>query len=244
LIVNWATLDPDAARNWIEKEGRPEISELRRSFIEGWYEHDRAAAVSFVLGHVDDPAMKEPTGDILRALYFDSKDEAQTFIENLPDEKRHDAFLHAFQWLIVGEEENTGDPKRTPRAVGDWVTQFPPEYWKGTLTAIFKWNRKAPDSMLGWIEQQPLTIRAEVAAEYATPYKMKTPEALGPVLQVTDPALRDQLLKAMFKNRDTALDEARSAVRTAAITPEQMNHVLQIIAAVETESRHDQGSED
>jgi hypothetical protein len=244
LISDWATLDPDAARNWMEKEGRPEFPELSSYFIEGWYENNRAAAVSYVLGHVDDPAMKESIGDTLRSLYFDSKDEAQKFIENLPDDKkRHDAFLQAFQNLILGEEENTGDPERTPRAVSDWVTQFPPEYWKGTLTSIFERSKKAPDAVLAWIEQQPPTIRQKVAAEYTHPFQVKTPEALGPVLRVADPSLRDQLLKAMFKHMDAVLDEARTAVRSMTISPEQKDHVMQIIAAVEAEDQ-DQGSEE
>jgi len=243
LIVDWATLDPDAARTWMGKGGRWEVPELRSFFIEGWYENDRAAAVSYVLGHVDDPALKEPIGNMLRALYFDSEDEAQKFIESLPDDnKRHDAFLAAFQFLIFGEEEDTGEPKRTPLAVADWVTQFPPQYWEGTLTSIFKWSKKAPEFMLTWIAQQPLTIRQEIAAEYTPPFQMKTPEALGPVLQVADPTLRDQLLKGMFKHMDAVLDEARTAVRTAAITPEQENHVLQIIAAVDAERGVDCGS--
>ena len=229
----------------MEKEGRPEVPELRSYFIEGWYENDRAAAVSYVLGHVDDPAMKESIGDTLRSLYFDSKDEAQKFIEDLPDDnKRRDAFLQAFQNLILGEAENTGDPERTPLAVSDWITQFPPEYWKGTLASIFERSRKAPEAVLAWIEQQPSTIRPDVAAEYTRPFQMKTPEALGPVLRVADPLLRDQLLNAMFKHMNAILDEARTAVRSMTISPEQKDHVLQVIAAVEAERDQDKGSEE
>lgn len=240
LIVDWATLDPDAARKWMEKGRRWEDPLLRGFFIEGWYENDRAAAVSYILDHVDDPAIKESIGDMLRALYYDSNDEARKFIENLPDDKeRHDAFLAAFQNVLLREEEDTGDPKWTPLAVADWVTQFPPEYWKGTLTSIFKWSQKKPDAILAWITQQPLAIRQEIAAEYTPPLQMKTPEALGHVLQVADPTLRDQLLKAMFQQMDAVLDEARTAVRTAAIAPEQKSHVLQIIAAVDAERDQD-----
>jgi hypothetical protein len=240
LIVDWATLDPDAARIWMRKDGRWEVPELRGYFIEGWYANDRASAVAYVLGHVDDPTMNESIGEMLRALYFDSKDEAQKFIENLPDDKkRHDAFLDAFKFMIFGEEEDTGDPKRTALAVADWLTQFPPEYWKGALTSVFQWSKKKPEAILAWIAQQPLTIRPEVAAEYTPPFQMKTPEALGSVLQVADPTLRDQLLKAMFQHMDAVLDDARTAAGTAAITPEQKNHVLQIIATVEAERGHD-----
>jgi hypothetical protein len=240
LIEELASFDPKAAKEWMEKRGESDVPEYRRAFMEGWYENDRAAAVSYVLGHVDDPAMKDSIGDMLRGLYFDSKEEAGKFIEALPDDAtRHAAFKAAFENLILGEEEETGEPKSTPRALGDWLTKFPPAYWEGMLTEIFKWSRKPPEAMLAWIEQQPLAIREAVAAEYTPPFQKKTADVLMPVLQVPDPLLRDQLLRAFFKHMDTVPDEARAALATAPISAEQKNHVLQIIAAVETERDQD-----
>lgn len=240
LISNLASVDPKAAREWMEKKGLSEVPELRSSFIDGWYENDRAAAVAYVLAHADDPAMRDSVGDVFRGLYYDSKEEARKFIEALPDEAtRHAAFKTAFEYSILGEEEETGEPKSTPRAVGDWLTEFPPAYWKGTLGQIFKWSRNAPEAMLVWIEQQPLAIREAVAAEYTPSFQKKTSEALMPVLQVSNPLLRDQLLRAFFKHMDAVPDEARSALATAPISAEQRNHVLQIIAAVEAEQNQD-----
>lgn len=239
LISDWAALDPVAARNWMEKKELSEVPELRPSFIAGWYENDSAAAVSYVLGHAGDPVMKDSIGVVLHGLYYDSKDEARKFIAELPDDAtRHAAFKVAFEYSILGEEEETGEPKSTPRALGDWLTEFPPAYWKGTLGQVFKWSRKPPEEMLAWIEQQPLAIREAVAAEYTPPFQKKTAETLVPVLQVSDPLLRDQLLRAFFKHMDAVPDEARAALTTAPISAEQKNHVLQIIAAVEAERDH------
>ena len=238
LISNLASLDPKAARDWMEKKGNSEVPENRRAFIDGWYENDRAAAVSYVLSHADDPAMRDSIGDMLRGLYFDSTEEARKFIEDLPDQAtRHAALKAAFESSIFREEEETGEPKLSPRVLGDWLMEFPPAYWKGTLEQVFKWSRKAPEAMLAWIEQQPLAIREDVAAEYTPPFQKKTAEALTPVLQVSDPLLRDQLLRAFFEHMDAVPDEARAALANAPISAEQKNHVLQIIAAVEAE-RH------
>ena len=187
LILNWATLDPDAARSWMDKKGVSEVSELRRSFIEGWYENDRAAVVAYVLGHVHDPAMKDSIGDVLRGLYFDSKEEARKFIEKLPDDqKRHDAFHEAFTNLLLSDEKETGEPRLSPRAVGDFLTEFPPAYWKDALTNVFKWNKRPSVEILAWVERQPLTIREAVAAEYTAPFQLKAPEAIAPVLQMAE----------------------------------------------------------
>lgn len=236
LIIDLASFDPKAAKEWMEKKGESDVPEFRRAFINGWYENDRVAAVSYVLGHVDDPAMKDSIADMLRGLYYDSKEDARKFIKDLPDdETRHAAFKTAFEYAVLGEEEETGEAISTPRALGDWLTEFPPAYWKGTLGQIFMWSRKPPEAMLAWVEQQPPAIREAVAAEYTPPYKKKTAEVLLPVLQVPDLLLRDQLLRAFFKHMDAVPDEARAALTTAPISAEQKNHVLQIIAAVEAE---------
>jgi hypothetical protein len=236
LIEELASFDPKAAKEWMEKKGESDVPEYRRAFIDGWYENDRAAAVSYVLAHADDPLLRDSIGDMLRGLYYDSEEEARKFIQDLPDDAtRQAAFKAAFEYSILGEEEDTGEPKSTPRAFGNWLTEFPPSYWKGTLGQVFKWSRKPPEAMLAWIEQQPLAIREDVAAEYTPPFQKKPAEVLMPVLQVSDPLLRDQLLRAFFKHMDAVPDEARAALTTAPISAEQKNHVLQIIAAVEAE---------
>ena len=237
---SWRASIPKRPKNGWKEKNDLRFPELRRSFIEGWYENDRAAAVAYVLDHATDPAMKDSIGDVLRGLYYDSKDEARKFIDDLPDDAaRHSAFKAAFEYSILGEEEDTGEPKSTPRALGNWLTGFPPAYWKGTLGEIFKWSRTAPEVMLAWVEQQPLAIREDVAAEYTPSFQKKMPEALMPVLQVSDPLLRDQLLRAFFKHMDAPLDDARAVVATAPISTEQKNHALQIIAAAEAEKDQD-----
>jgi hypothetical protein len=238
LISTWASLDPKAARGWMEKKGESEVPERRRALFEGWYENDPAAAASYVLAHAAEPGMKEPISDIVRALYFDSKEEARKFIEDLPDENiRRNAFQDAFAFMSVGEETELGEPNLAPRAIGDWMTQFPPSYWKETLSGIFKWvqGEDAPQPMLAWIAQQPLTIRDAVAAEYAKPFHKPMAEALAPILEVPDPTLREQLFVAMFKHETDPADQVKHAIEHAALPPAQKDYVLQIFAAVQAE---------
>jgi hypothetical protein len=243
LISTLATLDPEAAKEWMKKKGRCEVPENRRSFIEGWYENDRAAAVSYVVSRADDPEMRDVIGDVLRGLYYDSKEEARKFIESLPDDtRRHDAFRAAFEHSIFGDEEETGETRFTPRAVGEWMIEFPPAYWKGTMAEIFMYSRK-PQEMLSWIEQQPLAIREALAAEYRPSYKASASDTIHHVLQVADPRLRDQLLRGLVNHLDATLGDIRTAISTAALSQEQKNHALQIVDAVAMESENAQGRE-
>ena len=241
FISAWAALDPKAAKHWIEKKAIWEDGgwEVRQGFVEGWYENDRAAAVSYTLENVEDPAMDGAIGAVVRGLYLDSKEEAGKFIESLPEDKRADAIERAFHNLILGDEKETGDTMLNPRAVASWIIEFPPAYWNGTLGRVFRFSWSGAEDMLSWIEQLPPSVREAVAAEYAPPVEKSTSEAIMPVLQVADPTLWGQLLRATLKNQNADFDEARVTIASAAISSDQKNHLLQIIAAVEAERDHD-----
>lgn len=242
VISAWAAVDPKATREWIDRKGKWDNShEIREAFIEGLYENDRAAAVSYTLAHVEEPAMSAAIGAIVRDLYSDSKEEATKFIQSLPENKRHDAFKEAFRHLVLRKEEDTGDAAITPRAIASWMTEFPPAYWRGALSGLFTFSGA---DMLSWIEQLPPGVREAAAAEYAAPSEKSPSEKVLPVLQAADPILRDQLLRAMVNNFSLGFDEATIALSTAPISLEQKHHLLQIIAAAKAKKDQDQGSEE
>lgn len=242
LISVWAELDPKAAKQWMEKNGDWDTS-VREEFVEGWFENDRGAAISYVLANADDPGMRGEIGVVVRGLYSRSKEEAAKFIESLPADKRRDALTEAFRRLVLGAEKETGDTVFTQRAVASWLIEFPPEYWKGTIGWIFGATGGA-DDMLEWIQQLPPDRRELVADEYNPPYFNSTFEKITGVLQVPDPILRDKLFRAALRNYDQTLREAREAIGITALTSEQKNYFLQIIAAVEAEKeKTDQGNE-
>ena len=246
VVFDWAALDPKAARDWAEKHNLWETPKLLRSFIDGWYESDRPAAVSYVLAHPDNPESEEfeiqgsIAGDILRQLYLDTKEEAREFLAHLPDDKRRkDAFYRAFGISPYYEEEEMGEPKLSPPAVRDWMVQFPPAYWKNTLRSVFQSSNKPPEEAISWIEQQAPEIRDAVAAEYEPPYQRPLSETLPSILRVADSRLRDQLVTAVFKNSQFTGKDLDDALAAAAISAEQENHVLEILAHVNAEANQE-----
>ena len=237
VISNWAQLDPKAAKEWLDTRDEWKSPEYRRAFVSGWYESDRPAAISYVLAHAEEREARQSLGDILRGLYLDAKDEARKFVEDLPnDTTRRAAFRAGFENMILDEVEDGGDPTLSPRAVGEWMVEYPPAYWKGRLKELFKWSRRHPQEMIEWVEQQPLEIRDAVAAEYMPPYEMPAPDALGAVLRVSDPSLRDQMLAALYRHAEATSGELRNAIATAPLSTEQREHLLGILANVESQS--------
>lgn len=243
LIRNWAAMDSEAAKNWIDSHDfAPDIA---GEFLAGWYLNDRNAAVAFAVAHANDLVTTNALENILSALYLDSKEDGRKFIEQLPnDEARHRAF-RTFQFKVnFGTAEETGEPELTPRAISDWMTQFPPAYWRGHLSEILEhWKEGEPQDVFAWIEQPPAAIRDSVVAEYKKPFNKPTAEAIEPILQIADASLRGQLLSAMFKHMERTLDEAKDSITSSSLSPPQKEYVLQIFDAVQAEKKSDQGSE-
>ncbi|MEY2483520.1 MAG: hypothetical protein QOK24_2048 [Verrucomicrobiota bacterium] len=256
VLSSWAAIDPKAAKQWIDKRENEVGSETREFFIEGWYENDRAAAVSYTLTHAEEPEMSAAIGAVLRNLYFHSKDEAKKFIESLPENKKPEALQEAFRRLILLDEEATGDAAMTPQAIASWMIEFPPAYWQGALGRLFGNDERASADLLSWIQQSPPGVREAVADEYFAAFDKSPSEKIAPILQVADPVLRDRLLGALVNNQSLDFDEAKTAVSNAPLSVEQKRHFLEIVAAAkarknqETAAREereraemDQGSE-
>ena len=232
LIRSWAAIDPGAAKDWFEAHGYAgEMSD----FVMGWYLNDSRAAIAYTVEHAEELAPTAGLGDLLSALYSDSKEAAKKFIEQLPnDELRNNAF-RAFEFAVqFGSAEKTGEPDRTPRAIADWVTQFPSAYWRGHLSQVLSyWNAGPPQEVLSWIEQQPVEIQDAVTAEYKLSSAQDAPKTVAAILQFMRPDLRDRLLAAMFHNSSSSAWQMIEEIKNSSLPVEQKQHVLEIAAQVE-----------
>lgn len=250
LIRNWAALDPEAAKKWIDSHGF--ATDIAGDFLAGWYLNDRKAAVTYALVHADELATSTGLESILSALYVDSKEDAKKFIEQLPNDELRNT---AFRGLKVnfGTAEETGEPELTPRAVADWMTQFPAAYWRGHLSEVLRWDASPPQEVLSWIEQQPAEIQDAVAAEYTLRSADDAVKTVTAVSQFARPNLRDRLFAAMFHNSSSSAQRMIEEIKKSSLPVEQKEHVLEIAAKVEKDddaarqererAESDQGSE-
>jgi hypothetical protein len=253
LIKNWAALDPEAAKKWIDARGfGPGIVP---DFFDGWYLNDPRAAVAYAIAHAEDLKITTVLENALSALYVDSKEDAKKFIEELPNDELRNKAFRAFEFAVqFGTADETGEPDRTPRAVADWMTQFPPAYWREHLSQVLSyWNASPPQEVLSWIEQQPAEIQDAVADEYQLRSAEDAVKAVTAVSQFIRPDLRDRLLAAMFHNSSSSAWQMVEEIKKSSLPVEQKQHVLEIAAQVEKDeeaareerarAENDQGSE-
>jgi hypothetical protein len=251
MIASWAALDPEAARLWLNSHDH--AGDVIADFVMGLYVNDRDAAVDFAVAHAGELATMAGLDRVLAALYSDSKEEIKKFIERLPnDELRHNAFRGFEMAVQFGTAEETGEPERTPRAVADWMVQFPPEYWHGHLAEVLHfWNHVPPQEVFSWIGQQPPSIRSTVAAEYKMGVGDKVVDVVSALLQYGNTDIRDQLTFALFKNSPSDTTQMKEALVSSLLPAAQKQYVLNIAARAEAaieeqkakERLEDQGSE-
>ncbi len=235
LTTAWAAIDPQATMEWLNAHhyGPGVLGD----YLMGLYLNDRRTAIDFAIEHADELTLSAGLGYLISTLYLDSKEETKEFIERLPnDELRHNAFRGFEMAVQFGTAEETGEPERTPRAIADWMVQFPPEYWRGHLAEVLDhWNDNASQELFAWIEQQPAAIRSAVASEYKKPVGKPTLDVVSDLLLYANANLRDQLFIAMFKNSASDMSQMKETITGSSLPAAQKEYVLEIAAKAEVD---------
>jgi hypothetical protein len=255
LIGDWAALDPKAAIEWLSRheigrpsgytESPPREVRVASSLIEGWFLHDPAGATEYVVSHADNPDFQNAVADLAAQFYaMNRRQDVKAYFERLPTDA---ARRLMFEGLRDTGRYDSEDEMRTrhtdPRSMTEWITQYPAQYWQGTLGSRLEfWAQRDLDDLLGWLTQQPVPIRDAVAADFQIP-QASFQDFANRIFNMTDSGLRDQLLTTLVSHQRLDSDEATAAVTNASLPIEQKKHLLRIIAAAKAEKDRDQGSE-
>ncbi|MFN2624109.1 MAG: hypothetical protein ABR611_14830 [Chthoniobacterales bacterium] len=256
LIGDWAALDPEAAIDWLSKheigrpsgytESPPREVRVASSLIEGWFLNDPAGATEYVINHADNPDFQNAIADLAAQFYAANRQqEVKAYFERLPSDA---ARRLMFEGLRDAGRFDSEDEMRTrhtdPRSMTEWITQYPAQYWQGTLGSRLEfWAQRDLNDLLGWLAQQPAPIRDVVAADVQIPHEISHEDFANRIFNLSDSALRDQLLRSLVSNQSLDFDEATAAVTNAPLSVEQKRHLLQIIVRVKAEKDRDYGSE-
>jgi hypothetical protein len=249
LIGDWAALDPEAAIEWLSRheigrpsgytESPPREVRVASSLIQGWFLHDPAGATEYVISHADNPDFQNAVADLAALFYAANRRQAvKAYFERLPtDAARRLMFEGLRDTGRFDSEDEMRERHTDPRSMTEWITQYPTQYWQGTLGSRLEfWAQRNLDDLLGWLTQQPVATREAVAADLQVPHEASFEDFAHRIFNITDSALRDQLLRTVVSNR-LDFDEATAAVTNAPLSIEQKQHLLQIIAAVKAEKK-------
>ena len=234
LLQEWSAIDPEATLRWLNQQEPSHWPGGIAMVLPGWYQKDRDAALHYIVTHRDDKFVQTRLREVLQQSYENSPEEAEAFVEALPDDQSKRMAL-AGGADIVGpgyQNDAADDPKYSAQAVANWMLQHPPRLWRGQLAEVLHdWSPEDQQGLVAWVENQPLQVRNEVAAEYPAPYPPKVQEALTPVLALSDPDLRERLIRAMVMNaRVFSIEEILEKIRDSSLPTDQKQYVLQIMS--------------
>ena len=242
LVRNWAAYDPDAARELAVQAIAAAQSDVTHSdpehatrtahgivsdWLQGFLEHDRTAAIDYVLTNSSENAVAAATPTIAAVLYRDSPDDARAFIMHLPDQQRAEAIAAAAWQVDVHGQGDADDAVRSPEFVADWMLRFPDEAWRqGIEPVLGAWGAKNQQALFAWMSSLPAAARQRVIESYPVGLSAETvEEELAGVMSIADSGMRDQLLERVMGGAANARSKVL-AVLAAGHLPEAQKQYL------------------
>jgi hypothetical protein len=222
LVRNWAAYDPESARSWMmhQFEVRPPLLKWEEGesrsmeesewgyasegmiggWAEGFFENDRAAALSYLLTH-DDEITATAIPGVAAAVFAESPEEARGFVLHLPA-KRQAAALRGVAVKTDRFGYQDGDEVgRSPEFVANWMLQFPSEVWSENIEQVVReWSVLDAPGVLAWIGNLPADTQSTVVAHYSFSLTADSAEKdFNLVMEVPNLALRQQLLERLMQ---------------------------------------------
>lgn len=239
LVSQWAALDPTAALDWLsrteirraseEQESPPPQNRVASSLICGWFLYDPSAATRYLIEHAREPDFRHALADLAVCFYrANRRAEAKDYLKHLPDDATRRVVFERMSEAWTYEPPERREEGTGPRAVTEWITEFPVQYWEGTLGARLKqWAGEDLDGLLTWMTQQEAAVRDAVAGDFELPHDASLDESARRVLNLGDPNLRDRLLPALFRN--VTEEAARETILQSNLSPAQKQHMLTLV---------------
>jgi hypothetical protein len=247
LIGDWAALDPQAALDWLgrteirrvsrDKESPPPQNRVISNLVHGWFLHDPTAVTNYVVEHARESDFQDALSGLAFCFYRAGRHlEAKDYLERLPDDAMRRAVFEDMRDAWTYELPERREDATAPRALTEWITEFPVQYWEGTLGSRLKqWGGEDLDGLLAWMTQQEAVVRDAAAADFSLPHDASLEETARSVLNVADQNLRDRLLMGLFK--DVSEEAARETILHSNVSPAQKQHLLAIVQQAQASAR-------
>jgi hypothetical protein len=233
LLMNWARLEPDEARAWLERQ--PESVQNEGAFdslIDGWFQRDETSALAFTIAHAGEVKFQPATNSIARGLLLRSPEEARTFLLRLPNEARNLAILEIGRATTGAKFDASESSERPAEDIARWIITLPKESWRAGLgTVLDNWESQNAAGFSAWLDQLPPETHDEIVAAYCSSGVIKEPDrALPLLLAMSDQTRRDQTVREYIANRlPLSRGKAMALINESALSPAQKKYVINLL---------------
>jgi hypothetical protein len=250
LVRNWAAYDPEAAKEVVvaaieaanarraSSEATTEelendtntIDYLVSSWVEGFLEHDRAAALDYVLA-TEHEGVDLALPWVLQALLVESPDEARAFMQRLPADRQVKAMSGVSVVSTPSVHGDADDVIRSPEFIANWMLQFPPDVWGESISnVVSQWRAKDATALFSWMSDLPADLKRRVAQSYTGYSGENEPGTeLASVMALGDAELRDLLLPQLMTAAEYMRAPILAALEATQLPDEQKQYLASVI---------------
>lgn len=231
LLCHWPSIDPAAAREWLEADASRQTKDAFRAFVTSWAEVDPAAAINYTVANATRPDFQAAINDLSYQFMRLSKDDATKLMLLLPAEQAKAAMgnvLHLTTGIFVGG----GAPDQRPfDEVARWMVSLPVEFWSESIGDLGQeWlNRDAP-AATAWFSQLSPERRDVAIASFCRGAGSGFAEqvmTLGST--INDRSLRDKALGEFARGLGTERNEAMEAISDLSISEKQKAYLRAVM---------------
>jgi len=216
IVHAWAGIDHEAALTWIETQPG-EISDMvRESWVSGWFEADRDAAIGYALAHLEDERMVDALSTFGSTLFDESETTAVKYVQKLPSPEIRRNTLQ-----LIAHQVGPNDSDYPPDKVAKFLVEFPVAEWPDNSGEVIeRWLRLEPNESVGWISRQPPEVQTNLIKRFPVPdIEFPEPEVnLRPMLDLPPSEFRTKLLQRVVPQLPKS-DLMREAVEEMKISP-------------------------
>jgi hypothetical protein len=260
LVLNWASYDPEAAREWMAKEiekrpllptrptedggeeifdsdWRSTVESMSVAWIQGFLVHDPDRAIQYVLDNAESHAVEQALYWLAGDLYAISPDRARDLINRLPEKQQSQSLRSVGEKANVLVKSDASDNTTSPRFIAEWMLKFSPQtYQEGIGYALRSWEMSDPQELFVWMADLPALTRDRMVEQFPSVSSERTQEDFDTVMQVPDASLRTQLLEHLARDAKFAESQLRRVLEKSKLPAEEKARLVNLIPKPEYET--------
>jgi hypothetical protein len=259
LVRQWAAYDPEAAHRWMADEvarhppprGDENLGDgwtstagqMQTDWVLGFLENDPDAAVSYMLDHATEPAIKDSIEFFAGDLFKMSPERARDFLNRLPEEQLVAGLLginrKADRFVRSEEKDNPA----SPRFVAEWMIRSFPDTWQRSFdNVLLEWKYGNAEELFAWMTDLPASTREAVIRKFPTFVSDDKPnEDFDLIMQARDSVVRDGLLETLARDATSYGKSLLAVLEKSDLSPSQKAHLASLVPPEKTFS--DSGDE-
>jgi hypothetical protein len=221
VIADWAEVDANAARTWLETNERFFAdTAIVTAFIKKWLEVDSAAATEYVRAHAGDEAFGDAMSSVMPIVLRDGINGALRFLDSVP--------AKAQSFVLTELLNAAGEDQAALARLVDWTATLPEEERDiQTAHALTMWAVRDEERALEWIANRPSSERNRVALLFLVEGAPLTQRTASLALSLPSQSDRAEAVHALLESFSDS-EEARRAVTELNLPRKETSALLQI----------------